>query len=182
MTLLSFAHSRLMKVKAGPSVTPGTYPLEPDRAESSTRPTETTYIFKLRKGVRATATSPCSRWWTRSEALDKHTVEFTLSEPFAWFLDALAATSTWIVAREAVEKFGDLKKPEAVIGTGPWMLLQPVGEDRLGLGALRQELGAQQRIRLRRADDGDLARPLTLAPRTRPARRHRQFSKVGILG
>jgi peptide/nickel transport system substrate-binding protein len=27
-----------------------------------------------------------------------------------------------IVAREAVEKFGDLKKPEAVIGTGPWML------------------------------------------------------------
>ena len=56
------------------------------------------------------------------EALDKHTVRFTLSEPFAWFLDAVAATSTWIVAREAVEKFGDLKKPEAVIGTGPWML------------------------------------------------------------
>jgi peptide/nickel transport system substrate-binding protein len=27
-----------------------------------------------------------------------------------------------IVARECVEKFGDLKKPEAVIGTGPWML------------------------------------------------------------
>ena len=27
-----------------------------------------------------------------------------------------------IIAKEAVEKFGDLKKPEAVIGTGPWML------------------------------------------------------------
>ena len=27
-----------------------------------------------------------------------------------------------IVARECVEKFGDLKKPEAVVGTGPWML------------------------------------------------------------
>ncbi len=27
-----------------------------------------------------------------------------------------------IIARECVEKFGDLKKPEAVIGTGPWML------------------------------------------------------------
>ena len=27
-----------------------------------------------------------------------------------------------IVAKEAVEKFGDLKKWEAVIGTGPWML------------------------------------------------------------
>jgi ABC-type transport system substrate-binding protein len=32
--------------------------------------------------------------------------------------------SPWraVVARECVEKFGDLKKPEAVIGTGPWML------------------------------------------------------------
>ena len=27
-----------------------------------------------------------------------------------------------IVAREAIEKFGDLKKAESVIGTGPWML------------------------------------------------------------
>jgi peptide/nickel transport system substrate-binding protein len=27
-----------------------------------------------------------------------------------------------IVAREAVEKFGDLKKAESVVGTGPWML------------------------------------------------------------
>ena len=56
------------------------------------------------------------------EALDKYTVKFTLKEPFAWFLDVLAATSTWIVAKECVEKFGDLKKAEAVIGTGPWML------------------------------------------------------------
>ena len=45
-----------------------------------------------------------------------------LQEPFAWFVDALASTSTWIVAKECVEKFGDLKKPESVIGTGPWML------------------------------------------------------------
>jgi peptide/nickel transport system substrate-binding protein len=27
-----------------------------------------------------------------------------------------------IVAKEVVEKYGDLKKPESVIGTGPWML------------------------------------------------------------
>ena len=52
MTLLSFAHSRLMKVKAGPSVTPGSYPIEGDLAESWTQPTETTYVFKLKKGVR----------------------------------------------------------------------------------------------------------------------------------
>ena len=28
----------------------------------------------------------------------------------------------WIVPKESVEKFGDLKKPESIIGTGPWML------------------------------------------------------------
>src|SRR2546425_18213 len=43
------------------------------------------------------------------EALDRYTVKFTLSEPFAWFLDYLAATVMWIVPREAVEKFGDLR-------------------------------------------------------------------------
>src|SRR5260370_16723652 len=56
------------------------------------------------------------------EAVDKHTVKFTLKEPNAWFLDLLASTSTWIIAKECVEKFGDLKKVESVVGTGPWML------------------------------------------------------------
>ena len=57
------------------------------------------------------------------EALDKYTVKFTLKEPFAWFLDMLAnPMAVAIVAKECVEKFGDLKKPEAVVGTGPWML------------------------------------------------------------
>ena len=35
---------------------------------------------------------------------------------------AWPATSTWIIARECVEKYGDLKKWESVVGTGPWML------------------------------------------------------------
>ena len=43
----------------------------------------------------------------RIEALDLYTVRFALRELFAWFLDKLAATSTWIVPREAVEQFGD---------------------------------------------------------------------------
>src|SRR5215470_1420664 len=51
-TNLSFTHSRLVKVKAGPSVTPGTQPLEPDLAESWSQPNDRTYVFKLRKGVR----------------------------------------------------------------------------------------------------------------------------------
>jgi len=45
MVPLSFTHSRLVKVKAGPSVKPMTYPIEADVAESWTQPNETTYIF-----------------------------------------------------------------------------------------------------------------------------------------
>src|SRR5262249_60236037 len=47
----SFTHSRLLKHKAGPSVVPGTFPIEGDLAESWSQPNEPTYIFKLRKGV-----------------------------------------------------------------------------------------------------------------------------------
>jgi len=149
MVAMSFTHSRLVKVKAGPSVKSGTSPIEPDLAESWSQPSDTTYLFKLRRGVRWHPKPPVNgRELTaedvkytyerfllpanpnrglleqvdKIEAVDKHTVKFTLKEPFAWFLDALASTSTWIIAKEAVEQFGDLKKPESCIGTGPWML------------------------------------------------------------
>jgi peptide/nickel transport system substrate-binding protein len=150
MVPLSFVYSRLVKVKAGPSVKPMTYPIEPDLAESWTQPNDTTYVFKLKKGVRWHPKPPVNgreltaddvkytydRFLTikgngnrpvlesieKIDALDKHTVKFTLSEPNVWFLDLLASTSTWIIARECVEKFGDLKKVESVVGTGPWML------------------------------------------------------------
>ena len=150
MTNLSFTHSRLVKVKAGPTVQPGTIPLEPDVAESWTQPNDTTYIFMLKRGVRWHPKPPVNgreltaedvkytyeRFLTvtgnpnrgtldqveKIEALDPQTVKFTLKEPFAWFLDVLASTSAWLIPREAVEKYGDLKKAEACIGTGPWML------------------------------------------------------------
>ena len=152
MTNLSFTHSRLVKVKAGPSVAPGTYPLEPDLAESWDQQNGTTYIFKLKRGVRWHPKPPVNgreltaedvkytyeRFLTikgnpnrsaleqvaKIEALDRYTVRFTMKEPFAWFLNKLAATSTWVIPRESVEQHGDLKKPEACIGTGPWMLEQ----------------------------------------------------------
>jgi peptide/nickel transport system substrate-binding protein len=150
MVPLSFAYSRLLKVKAGPSVKPMTYPVEPDLAESWAQPNDTTYIFKLKKGVRwhpkppvngreltaedvkytyerfltitGNPNKPVLEYVDRIDAVDKHIVKFTLKEPNAWFLDLLASTSTWIIARECVEKFGDLKKVESVVGTGPWML------------------------------------------------------------
>ena len=57
------------------------------------------------------------------EAVDKYTVKFTLKEPSAWFLDTLASPMVvGMVNKETSEKFGDLKKPESFIGTGPWML------------------------------------------------------------
>jgi ABC-type transport system substrate-binding protein len=48
----TFAHSRLVRHKAGPGVIPGTFAIEGDLAESWTQPNETTYVFKLRRGVR----------------------------------------------------------------------------------------------------------------------------------
>jgi peptide/nickel transport system substrate-binding protein len=150
-TALTFTHSRLVKPKAGPNVQPGTFPLEGDLAESWTQPNETTYVFKLRRGVKWHPKPPVNgrelvaddvvytvnRFLTtkgnanafmlgslaKVEAVDKYTVKFTLKEPFAWFLDTLAnPMAVAIVAKECVDKFGDLKKAEAVVGTGPWML------------------------------------------------------------
>jgi peptide/nickel transport system substrate-binding protein len=147
----TFTHSRLLKHKAGPSVVPGTFPIEGDLAESWTQPNETTHVFKLRKGVRWHNKPPVNgreltaddvvytveRFLTvkgnanaymlasvaKVEAVDRYTVQFMLKEPFAWFLDILAnPMAVAIVAKECVEKFGDLKKVEAVVGTGPWIL------------------------------------------------------------
>ncbi len=150
MIPLSFAYSRLVKVKGGASVVPGTQPIENDLAESWERQGDTVYVFKLKKGVRWHNKPPVNgreltaedvkytyeRFLTikgngnktvlemvdKVEAVDKYTVKFTLREPNAWFIDRLASTTTWIVARESVEQHGDLRKPESVIGTGPWML------------------------------------------------------------
>jgi peptide/nickel transport system substrate-binding protein len=132
-------------------VAPGTFPIEGELAESWTQPNETTYVFKLRRGVRWQNKPPVNgreltaddvlysvdRFRTikgnanaymlssldRVEALDKNTVRFALKEPYVWFLDMLANShAVPIVAKECVEKFGDLKKAEATVGTGPWML------------------------------------------------------------
>jgi peptide/nickel transport system substrate-binding protein len=149
--LISFTHSRLVRHRAGPGVVPGAFPIEGDLAESWRQTSDTTWVFKLRRGVRFHPKPPVNgreltaddvrytferlltekgstnasmyRSIAKVEATDRHTVTFTLKEPFAWFLDMLAnPMSAAICAKECVDKFGDLKKPEAVIGTGPWML------------------------------------------------------------
>ncbi|MET0851758.1 MAG: ABC transporter substrate-binding protein [Candidatus Rokuibacteriota bacterium] len=145
---LSLTHSSLLRHKAGPQVVPGTLPVEGDLAESWERPTETTYVFKLRRGVRWHNKPPVNgreltaddvvytfqRALTvkgnpnraaleeidKVEAVDRYTVRFTMKEPFAWFLDSAALL--YILPREAADKDGMYKKPETVIGTGAWML------------------------------------------------------------
>lgn len=147
----TFTHSRLVKHKAGAAVTPATFAIEGDLAESWSQPNETTYVFKLRRGVRWHPKPPVNgreltaedvrysieRFLTvkgnpmaymlgavdRVEAVDRYTVKLVLKEPFSWLLDVLAnPMSVAIVARECVEKFGDLRRAESVVGTGPWML------------------------------------------------------------
>ena len=149
--VVSFTHSRLLRHKAGPNVKPGSFQLEGELAESWRQVNDTTYEFKLRKGVRFHNKPPVNgreltaddvrytfertlnekgstnasmyRSIAKIEAVDKSTVRFTLKEPFAWFLDHIAnPMAGGIIAKECVEKFGDLKKWEAVVGTGPWML------------------------------------------------------------
>jgi peptide/nickel transport system substrate-binding protein len=148
---LSFAYSTLVRYKVGADVRPGTFTVEPHLAERWEQPDDTTYVFHLRQGVKWHNKPPLNgrelvaddvkftydRFMTeqgnplrftlesvdRIEVVDRYTVKFILKEPFVWLINVLANPySTWIIAPEVVRQFGDLKKPESVIGTGPFIL------------------------------------------------------------
>jgi peptide/nickel transport system substrate-binding protein len=150
-TVLSFVCSRLLRYKVGGDVRPGTFIVEPDLAERWEEPDDTTYIFHLRRGVKWHNKPPVSgrelvaedikftfdrflsekanpsRYMLdsvdRVEVVDRYTVKFVLREPFVWLLDILAsATSMWIIAPEVAQQYGDLKKVETAVGTGPFLL------------------------------------------------------------
>jgi peptide/nickel transport system substrate-binding protein len=150
-TTLSFVYSRLVRHKVGPEVQPGTFTVEPDLAERWEALDDTTYVFHLRKGVTWHNKPPLNgrelvaedvkftydRFLTepgnanryildlvdRVEVVDRYTVKFLLKGPYVWLVSALAYPwSTWIIAPEVVQHFGDLKKPETAIGTGPFIL------------------------------------------------------------
>jgi peptide/nickel transport system substrate-binding protein len=150
-TTLSFVYSKLVRHKIGPEVRPGTFIVEPDLAEGWEELDDTTYVFHLRKGVKWHNKPPLNgrelvaedvkftydRFRTqpgnpnrymldpveRVEVVDRYTVQFFLKEPYVWLVNALAYPwSMWIIAPEVVQHFGDLKKPESAIGTGPFLL------------------------------------------------------------
>ena len=56
--VISFTHSRLLRHRAGPNVKPGSLSIEGDLAESWQQASDTTYVFKLKKGVRFHAKPP----------------------------------------------------------------------------------------------------------------------------
>jgi peptide/nickel transport system substrate-binding protein len=148
---LSFVYSKLVRHKVGGDVPPGQFIVEPDLAERWEEVDDTTYVFHLRQGVKWHNKSPLNgrecvaediqftyerflaekangnRYLLdpvdRIEVVDRYTVQFLLKEPYVWFLSVLAyPTSMWIVAPEVVQQFGDVKKPETAIGTGPFLL------------------------------------------------------------
>src|SRR3989441_947262 len=148
---VSFVYSKLVRHKVGGDVSPGTFILEPDLAERWEALNDTTYVFHLRQGVKWHNKPPVNgrelvaedvkftydRFLTeqgnvnrflldsvdRVEVVDRYTVKFLLKEPYVWFLSVLAyPQSMWIIAPEVVQHFGDLKKAETAIGTGPFIL------------------------------------------------------------
>lgn len=127
----------------------------PDLAESWEVPDNTTYIFRLRKGVKFHSgrelvaddvkysferildpkTASPGRSYIASitsiEVVDQYTVKIKLSAPLASLLDSLTSNNLSIVAKEAVEANGNLQKVEA--GTGPFMLKEWIADNSMTL-------------------------------------------------
>src|SRR5256885_6410619 len=150
-TTLSFVHSTLLRFKVGAEIPPGTYTVEPHLAEGWEEPDDRTYVFHLRRGItwhnkpplngrelvaddvkftfdrflheKANVLRDTLESVDRVEVVDRYTVKFVLKEPFVWLPNRLADSSGMsIIAPEVVAKFGDLKKPERAMGTGPVLL------------------------------------------------------------
>jgi peptide/nickel transport system substrate-binding protein len=148
---LSFIYSKLVRHQVGGDIHPGRFIVEPDLAERWEELDDTTYVFHLRQGVKWHNKPPVNgrelvaedvkftydRFLTekangnrylldsvdRIEVVDRYTVKFILKEPYVWFISVLAyPTSMWIIAPEVIQHYGDLKRPEAAIGTGPFLL------------------------------------------------------------
>jgi ABC-type transport system substrate-binding protein len=144
---ISVAWSRLVKIDAGPNRKGDSVLLAGDLAESWTQPDETTYLFKLRPGVKWQNVAPVNgralvaedvRYSfqrildlkvnasflggvQKVEAVDPQTVKLTIAKPDADFLTTLTNFTNVVVAQEAVDLKGDLKEGP-VVGTGPWIL------------------------------------------------------------
>lgn len=134
---------------------PETLEILPDLAERWEQPDDKTLVLYLRKGVKFHNTPPVNgREFTaedvvyninriktpeaafarrsnfevvdKIEAVDKYTAKISTREPFAPLLNYLANPYNMMVAKEAVEKWGDLQPAESAIGTGPFIYKESV--------------------------------------------------------
>jgi peptide/nickel transport system substrate-binding protein len=146
----SLTYSHLVRFPNGPEQKhPADFSILPDLAEKWEQKTPTTVVFTLRKGVKFHNKPPVNgreviaddvkysleRFMAKSgfrarfdsvqsiDVVDRYTVRITLKEPFAPFLNHLASPSFCaILPREVEQKFKDFNHPDAVIGTGPFVL------------------------------------------------------------
>jgi peptide/nickel transport system substrate-binding protein len=149
-TQMSLVYSHLVRFPYGPEQKHSSdFSIVPDLAEKWQYKTPTELVFTLRKGVKFHNKPPVNgrevtaddvkysleRFMAKSgfksrfdhvqaiEVVDRHTVRVTLKEPFAPFLNHLANPSyAVILPKEAEDKFKDFNHPDAVIGTGPFVL------------------------------------------------------------
>jgi len=146
----SMIYSQLVRYAHGPEQKHSTdFTIVPDLAEKWDQPSPTVFVFKLRKGVKFHNKPPVNgrevtaedvkysieRFQAKSafrarfdiiqsiEVVDRHTLRVTLKEPFAPFLNHLAAAMyVAILPKEVEDKFKDFNRPEAMIGSGPFIL------------------------------------------------------------
>ncbi len=146
----NLVYSQLVRYAHGPEQKHSAdFSIVPDLAEKWEYKSPTTIVFTLRKGVKFHNKPPVNgrevtaedakysieRFMAKSafrarfdvvqslEVVDRHTLRVTLKEPFAPFLNHLAAsTYVAILPREVEEKLKDFNRPEAMIGTGPFIV------------------------------------------------------------
>src|SRR5499426_3202996 len=146
----SMVYSQLVRYPHGPEQKhPADFSIVSDLAEKWEHKTQTVIEFTLKKGVKFHNKPPVNgrevtaddvkysieRFMAKSgfrarfevvqsvDVVDRYTLRVTLKEPFAPFLNHLAAsTYVAILPREVEDKFKDFNRPEAMIGTGPFML------------------------------------------------------------
>ena len=148
---VSLVYSLLVRFPSGPEQKSSTdFSILPDLAEKWTVSKDgTVYTFHLRHGARFHPKAPVNgreveaddvkfslaRFMAKSalrdrlepvqaiDVVDKSTVRITLKEPYAPFLNHLANPSYCaILPREVEAKFKDYNHPDAVIGSGPFVL------------------------------------------------------------
>ena len=144
----NMVYSQLVRYAHGPEQKhTADFTVVPDLAEKWEYKSPTVVVFTLRKGVKFHNKPPVNgrevtaedvkysmeRFKAKSafrarfdviqaiDVVDRHTLQVTLKEPFAPFLNHLAAsTYVGILPREVEEKLKDFNRPEAMIGSGPF--------------------------------------------------------------